>query len=36
MVMNEVGFNVDVIEVVFVYSDKNEVRKVYNCLIYFE
>lgn len=33
--MNEVGLNFDVIEFVLVYSDKNEVRKVYNCFIYF-
>lgn len=35
-VFNEEGFLFDVIEVVFVYVDKNEVCCVYNCSDYFE
>lgn len=35
-VFNEEGFLFDVIEVAFVYVDKNEVRRVYNRSDYFE
>lgn len=32
--INEAGFNADVIEAVLADSDKNQVRKTYNCSTY--
>lgn len=32
--MNEAGFNFDVVEAALAHSDKNEVRRAYNCTTY--
>lgn len=34
--MNEKGFNADLIETALAHSDRNEVRRAYNCTTYIE